>query len=91
MPAAKKSPSEKRIKQSEKRHDKNVAAKSKVKTAFKKTEAAIAQGKNEEAKVLAREAVVTIDKAASKRIVHKNKAARKKSRLVKKLNTSAKP
>ncbi|MHC9540368.1 MAG: 30S ribosomal protein S20 [Vulcanimicrobiota bacterium] len=77
---------EKRIKQSEKRHERNVAAKSKIKTAFKKALEAVEQGKTDEVKELVKTAVVTIDTAASKKIMHKNKAARKKSRLMKKMN-----
>jgi len=81
---------EKRIKQSEKRHERNVAAKSKIKTAFKKALEAVEQGKTDEVKELVKTAVVTIDTAASKKIMHKNKAARKKSRLMKKMNEAVK-
>lgn len=81
---------EKRIKQSEKHHERNVATKSKIKTAFKKAIDAVEQGKTEEVKDLVKTAVVAIDTAASKNIVHRNKAARKKSRLMKKANEAAK-
>ena len=79
----KKNPSEKRIKQSIKLHEKNVAVKSEIKTVFKKAIEAVEQ-KKAEAQEAVHAAVVTIDKAANKKIVHKNKAARKKSRLMKK-------
>jgi small subunit ribosomal protein S20 len=73
----------KRTKQSIKSHEKNVAVKSEIKTVFKRAVDAVEQGKSE-SKELIHAAVVSIDKAASKGIVHKNKAARKKSRLMKK-------
>jgi len=85
-----KNTAEKRIKQSEKRHERNVATKSKIKTAFKKALDAVEQGKTDEVKELVKSAVVAIDTAASKDIFHKNKAARKKSRLMKKMNEAAK-
>jgi small subunit ribosomal protein S20 len=85
----KKSGSEKRIIQSRRRHEKNVAVKSEVKTVFKKALETIHEGVAEAAATHVKNAVITIDKAASKGIVHKNKAARKKSRLAKKLNAMA--
>jgi small subunit ribosomal protein S20 len=75
--------SAKRIKQSIERHEKNVAVKSEIKTVFKRAIEAVEQSKGE-AQSLIHAAIVTIDKAANKGIVHKNKAARKKSRLMKK-------
>lgn len=85
--AQKKKPGpEKRIIQSRKRHEKNVAVKSEVKTVFKKALETIQGGVAEAAATHVKSAVITIDKAASKGIIHKNKAARKKSRLAKKLN-----
>ena len=50
---------------------------------------AIESGAKDKAQ-LVNEAGQTIDKAAGKGVVHKNKAARKKSRLAKKLNAAAK-
>jgi len=46
----------------------------------------IAAGQIEEAEAAAREAVSSLDKAAQKGIIHKNKAARSKSRLLKRLS-----
>ena len=82
----KQSSAAKRMKQSEQRRLRNSSAKSKLKTAFKKAGEEIAAGKVEQAKPLVKEAVSIIDSQATKGIVHKNKAARKKSRLMKKLN-----
>lgn len=69
---------------------KNFSVKSSVKTAIRKTAETITAGKAEEATTLLAKAASTIDKAASKGVLHKNTAARKKSRLAKKLNAAAK-
>ncbi|MCR5663089.1 MAG: 30S ribosomal protein S20 [bacterium] len=68
----------------ERRRKRNVSARSQVKTYFRKAAAAMAAG--EGAEEAARKASSVIDKAAAKGIIHKNKAARRKSRLAKKLN-----
>jgi small subunit ribosomal protein S20 len=63
----------------------NISVRTGVKGVLKKALAGIAE--NSEKKVeLVRLASISIDKAASKGVFHKNKAARKKSRLAKKLN-----
>jgi len=65
----------------------NKAAKSALKTTIKKANAAIdtnAANKEEAVKV----AIKKIDQAAAKGLLHKNKAARSKSTLVKKLNAA---
>ena len=65
----------------------NKAAKSALKTTIKKANAAIdanAANKEEAVKV----AIKKIDQAAAKGLLHKNKAARNKSALVKKLNAA---
>ena len=72
--------------QNEKRQLQNKVIKSKVKTAIKKVEKAINKGKVEEAKKLFLEAMSELDKAANKKIIHKNNTSRKKSILNKKLN-----
>ena len=69
---------------------KNFAVKSSEKTAVRKTVETAAAGKVEDATTLLAKAASTIDKAASKGILHKNAAARKKSRLAKKVNAAAK-
>lgn len=63
------------VRQSEKRTLRNLETKTRLKTLFKKAKAA-----NDPAVTSSVEA--QFDKAASKRIIHPNKAARKKSRLV---------
>lgn len=73
----------KRILVSQKRHDKNKAIKSSVKTAMKKVDAAVAANDKAAAEAALLAATSTIDKAATKGVYHKNNAARKVSRLAK--------
>ena len=73
----------KRVKVAEKANAANSQAKSAVRTEVKKAEQAIATGA-ENAKELVVAASKALDKAASKGLIHKNAAARKKSRLAKK-------
>ena len=79
----------KRIKVIEKKTLRNKIVKTSVKTAVKKFESAVAAGNLDEAKTLLSAAVCEIDKAASKGIIHKNAASRKKSRLSIALNKAA--
>lgn len=72
----------KRIKQNEKRHSRNKAVKSEVKTRVKNALVA-ASTNSEDALSAVRLAIKKIDKAAAKGIMHKNQAARRKSRLIK--------
>ena len=67
----------------------NRAAKSALKTALKKFDAAVAEGSKTEAEVAYKVAVKAVDKAAAKGLIHANKAARKKSQLTIKLNAIA--
>ena len=79
----------KRVLVSQKRAERNKAAKSKVKTYIKKVDAAIASGDQEAAKVALREATSVIDMATSKGIYHKNTSSRKISRLALAVNKMA--
>ena len=76
----------KRVKTAELRRANNITAKSSMRTAVKNAEAAIANN-DENAKDALLAASRKLDKAASKGIIHKNAAARKKSRLAKRLNS----
>lgn len=76
----------KRARQSEKRRMKNASQKSALRTAVKTAEAAMAQTDVEKAKEALLNATRKLDKAVTKGLLHKNAAARKKSRLAKKLN-----
>jgi len=71
----------------EKRRLRNRSIRHSVKTHVVKAESAIA-AKGESAQEKATVAVSSIDKAVSKGVIHKNKAARMKSQLTKKLNTA---
>lgn len=77
----------KRIRSNERKHERNTVYRSRVKTMVKKAEQSIFSGTPDEATI--REAISTLDKAAVKGIIHKNNAARRKSRLMKKLNAAA--
>ena len=79
----------KRNRQNAKRHDRNKAVRSSLKTSTKKVYVAVAEGDPEAASASAREASRAFDKAASKGIVHKRTAARHKSRLAKAANRAA--
>jgi len=76
--------------QSEER-GRNRAIKSSVKTYIDKAEELISGKELEPAKVAVQQASVALDKAAKKRIVHPNNAARRKSRLVKRFNAAFSP
>lgn len=77
----------KRVKTSSSRNAQNTAVKSSMRTAVKKVEAAIATNDSVAAKEVFANAASNLDKAAGKGLIHKNAAARKKSRLMKKINT----
>jgi small subunit ribosomal protein S20 len=72
--------------QNEKRHVRNTAVKSSLKTSTKKVDAAIAEGDAETARARQLETARALDKAASKGVMHKRTAARRKSRLAKAVN-----
>lgn len=71
----------KRARQNDKRRQHNASLRSMVRTYIKKVVAAIDAGDAEKAKIAYAEAVPVIDRMADKDIIHKNKAARHKSRL----------
>ena len=80
----------KRNRQNQKRHDRNKAVRSELKTRVKRALTAAEQG-DEKAAEIVTSAVKRLDKAASKGIIHKNAAARRKSRLQKRVNKAASP
>ncbi len=81
---------EKSARSAERKAERNKAIKSSTKTAISKAEKLVAANKIEDAKVAVKAAISTLDKAAKKKVIHPNTAARKKSRLVKKLNARIK-
>jgi len=80
----------KRVLLTQKAAAKNKAAKSLVKTNVKKFDAALAGGDRAAAEGAYKLAVKTVDRAATKGLIHKNKAARRKSSLTLKLNNMQK-
>lgn len=82
----------KRAIQSEVRRQRNVMHRTKMKTFIKKVRVAIASGIKTEAQDAFKQAVPIIDSMVNKRIIHRNTAARYKSRLsaqIKKLSVTA--
>ncbi|MEW5945529.1 MAG: 30S ribosomal protein S20 [bacterium] len=77
---------EKRLKQSERRRERNRAAKAAMKTAFKKTVTAIETGDRNEAEKQLKLFVSKVDAIARKGIIHKNNAANKKSKITRMFN-----
>lgn len=74
------------VKKSRELHARNVAVKSKIKTFVKKAKTTIEAGDAEATKQAVSAAASVIDKAAEKGIIHKNAAARRKSRVMRAAN-----
>ncbi len=72
----------KRQRQSVRRFERNRAVRSAARNAVRKARELITSGASEEAQVAIREATVILDVAARKGILHRNNAARRKSRLM---------
>ena len=79
----------KRIRQNKVRNLRNRSLRANLRTTIKKVNSAIMSNKLDQAQSDLKNAVPIIDKAVSKGIIHKNNAARKKSRLMRKVNTLA--
>ena len=75
----------KRVKVNETKAAANKARKSNLKTTLKKADAAVATGAADKAEAI-KVAIKRVDQACAKGLMHKNKAARKKSQLMKLLN-----
>lgn len=78
--------SKKRIRVAERRRDRNKPFRTEARTFVKKAEVAIAAGDVAAAEAATLEAVSVLDRVAGKDVIHKNNAARRKSRLVAKYN-----
>jgi len=76
----------KRVRQNEKRRIINRSRKSRIKTQVKRFEATLEKGEVETASEQLRLLTKKLDKTAATSTMHKKTAARKKSRLAKKLN-----
>jgi len=75
----------KRAKQSIKRRGANVSLRTELRTAIKKVQKAIEAGDAKGADAALRKETANLDRIARKGIIHKNKAARHKSRLAAKV------
>ena len=79
----------KRARQSEKRRQHNAALRSEFRSAVRNARKAIAAGDKQAAMAMLRRATSTIDSTADKNIIHKNAAARHKSRLAARIKAMA--
>jgi small subunit ribosomal protein S20 len=77
----------KRIRQNEKRRQRNRAVRSSIRTSLKTARAVT--DKTAESKAVVLDAIRALDRAVSQGVIHSNTAARKKSALARKLNTLA--
>ncbi len=80
---------EKRIRQSERRRLMNRQVRSRMRTEIKRFKALLLEKKVDEARNLLPRVYGIIDKTAQKGVIHRNTAARYKSRLTQHLNQSA--
>ena len=80
---------EKRVRQTVKRNEVNTSNKSRLRTQIKKLRAALAAADKNQSQELLTPTISTIDKAVNKGILHKNTAARYKSRLTSHVNNLA--
>jgi small subunit ribosomal protein S20 len=77
----------KRNKQNEKRRLRNRYFIGRARTYVKSARSNVNTGGAEDARLATLEAISELDRAAQKGVIHKNNAARRKSRLMKQLNT----
>jgi small subunit ribosomal protein S20 len=78
----------KRVRQNIKRRARNRARKDQIKESVKSFTAAVTAGKLDQAETALRAASQKLDRIATKGTIHKNTAARKRSRLAKRLNAA---
>jgi len=80
----------KQMRSSRRKRERNRVLRSRARTYIKKVKALIEEGRIDEAREMARLAYSALDKAVAKGVIHRNKAARHKSRLMKRLEQAAK-
>ena len=80
---------EKAARQAVKHRNRNVALRSRQRSALRHANAAIAAGKKDDATAAVRKAASSVDSLVNKGLVHKNKASRHKKRLAAKLKKLA--
>lgn len=76
----------KRVEITRKRTIRNARLKSALRTTIRRFEEAMKAADRDEASLKLKNAVIAIDKAVTKGILHKNAASRKKSRLARRFN-----
>jgi len=76
----------KRARQNVKHNARNRARRSRMRTFISKAQQSIDAGDKAEAEVTVRQAISEIDRAVTKGVLHKNNAARRKSRLMSRYN-----
>ena len=81
---------EKRVRQNEKRRDINRGNRGRLRTGIKKLRAALESGDTGSAQELLPQTVSLIDKAVQKGVLHRNAAARYKSRLTVRVSEAGK-
>jgi small subunit ribosomal protein S20 len=79
------------LRRTARRSEHNRAAKGKLRSNLKRVRVAIAKNQGQAAAQAMAAATPVIDRALSKKVLHKNAAARQKSRLMRQLNRLAKP
>ncbi len=80
---------EKAAKQAEKHRQRNVALRSRMRTAIRKVTDAVSAGNKDDAAAAYKAAVATTDSLVNKGLVHRNKASRHASRLAAKVKAAA--
>ncbi|CAN5595194.1 30S ribosomal protein S20 [soil metagenome] len=80
---------EKRVRQTVKRNEVNTRNRSKLRTQIKKLRSAVASGDKEQSQELLQPTISLIDKSVNKGVLHRNTAARYKSRLTSHVNELA--
>lgn len=79
----------KRVRTTSKRTLRNTSIKSALRTSIRRFEEALASADMDNAKLALQKAMRALDKAVTKGVIHKNTAARKKSRLTKRFNKAS--
>lgn len=79
----------KRTQTGERNRQRNIAVKSQIKTAIRNLDESIKSKDQEQITGKVKASISILDKAATKGVIHKNKASRKKSRIAKKVNALA--
>ena len=76
----------KRVRSNARKRQRNLLVRSATMTHMKQANAALSEGKAEDAEQAVKSAIQALDRAAGKGVLHNNNAARRKSRMMAKLN-----